>query len=161
MSGFKKLLISFSGNKLVQKILEYNVRKSHELMGIGVSTDVDNSGEIIIFKTLKRLIPQPYCIFDVGANKGQFLNLLLSNINKGSFHVHCFEPGSYTFKILSDNFRNNMNISLNNFGLGKEKGEFELFYDEPGSGIASLTRRRLDHLGIKFSKSEIVLWESC
>lgn len=112
MSGFKKLLISFSGNKLVQKILEYNVRKSHELMGIGVGTDVDNSGEVIIFKTLKRLMPPPYCIFDVGANNGQFLDLILSNIDIENFHVHCFEPGSYTFKILFDNFKNNYTFDL-------------------------------------------------
>jgi len=47
-------------------------------------------------------------------------------------------------------------IKLNNIGLGKEKGEALLYFDSAGSGLASLTRRKLEHFGIDFNKSEKV-----
>ncbi|MCW1916621.1 hypothetical protein OJ996_23745 [Luteolibacter sp. GHJ8] len=37
---------------------------------------------------------------------------------------------------------------MNRFGLGKIAGEFDLFCNEEGSGLASLTKRQLDHHGI-------------
>jgi hypothetical protein len=45
---------------------------------------------------------------------------------------------------------------LNNFGLGRENGIHELFYDKVGSGLASLSKRRLDHFDIQFEESEQV-----
>ncbi len=47
-------------------------------------------------------------------------------------------------------------ISLNNIGIGKECGEAILHFDSAGSGLASLTKRRLDHFGVDFSKTEKV-----
>jgi len=61
---------------------------------------------------------------------------------------------------LSDNAKGYSNVRLNNFGLGKESGEFELFYNEIGSGLASLSKRRLDHFGIDFRYSEKVRIET-
>lgn len=98
----------------------------------------------------------PYCIFDVGANQGQFLQLILDNIEGADFSIHCFEPGHGTFKILAESARKDKRITLNNIGIGKQKGEAVLHFDDVGSGLASLTRRRLDHFGIDFGKSEKV-----
>jgi FkbM family methyltransferase len=156
MPDFKKALVAFSGNTLVQKILEYNVYLSQYLMGIGAGGDVACSGEYAIIKAIKQFNLPSYCIFDVGANKGQFINLILSNFNSEDFHIHSFEPSYDTFQILSSNVDANAKVSLNNFGLGKEKGQLDLFYDEVGSGLASLTRRNLEHFGIDFAKSEKV-----
>jgi FkbM family methyltransferase len=157
MLGFRRILIPVSGNHLFQKLLEYNVCVSHYLMGIGTGGDVTFSGEHAVIKKLKHLNLPSHCIFDVGANKGQFLNLVLSNFREDNFYVHSFEPSLYTFQKLSSNVGNNPNVSLNNFGLSKEKGQFNLFYDELGSGLASLTLRKLDHFGIDFCKSEKVV----
>jgi hypothetical protein len=46
-------------------------------------------------------------------------------------------------------------VVLNNCGLGKEKGELQLYYDAEESG-GSLTKRRLNHMGIDYSQSETV-----
>ena len=108
----------------------------------------------LIFSSEKK--QPPYCIFDVGSNKGQFLQLILENIRDSEFSVHCFEPGHETFKYLVESTTKDARIKLNNVGLGKEEGEAVLHYDNAGSGLASLTKRKLDHFNIDFSKAEKV-----
>lgn len=156
MSVLKKALIRASGNHVIQNILEKTVRTSQDLMGIGSGGSVLSSGEQAIFRVLKQRVERPYCIFDVGSNKGQFLQLVLSKIAADNFSVHCFEPGKETFKILAESFKADKRIKLNNIGIGKAKGQAALYFDHVGSELASLTKRRLDHFAIDFSKSEIV-----
>lgn len=52
------------------------------------------------------------------------------------------------------------NVSLLRLALGDSPGNAELWFDEEGSGLASLTRRRLDHFGTDFSHSEVVTVET-
>jgi FkbM family methyltransferase len=125
-------------------------------MGIGSGSKVSASGEKMIFYALKQNLQPPYCIFDVGSNKGQFLNSIIENLSSDDFFVHCFEPGHESHKILVENFPQDDRIKLNNLGLGQERGEAVLYYDKPGSGIASLTKRNLDHFGIEFSTKETI-----
>ena len=156
MSILKKALIKISGNRFVQNVLEKNVQVSQYLMGIGSGSEVSTSGEEAMFRILKEKIKPPYCVFDVGSNKGQFLKLTLENIGTDDYSIHCFEPGHGTFKSLKASFKEDKRINLNNIGLGKEKGDAILNYNNAGSGLASLTKRRLDHFGIDFSQSEKV-----
>jgi FkbM family methyltransferase len=128
-------------------------------MGIGSGSSVDLSGETILVNKLKEVYANSghsLCVFDVGSNKGQFLKMILEGLQDIPFSVHAFEPSRHTFVSLSENIKSNLNIQLNNFGLGKERGEFELFYNEIGSGLASLSKRRLEHFGIDFKYSEKV-----
>ena len=99
MSILKKALIKASGNRFIQSVLEKNVQASQDLMGIGSGGGVLSSGEQSIFYVLKQRLKPPYCICDVGSNKGQFLQLILDNIKVDDFSIHCFEPGHETFKI--------------------------------------------------------------
>ncbi len=123
MSILMKTLIKASGNRFIQSVLEKNVQVSQYLMGIGSGSEVLSSGEQAIFYVLKQRLKPPYCIFDVGSNKGQFLQLILDNIEVGDFSIHCFEPGHSTFKILAESSKEDKRINLNNIGIGKEKGE--------------------------------------
>ena len=125
-------------------------------MGIGPGGGVSSSGEKSMFHILEQRIKQPYCIFDVGSNKGQFLSLILDNVSAKDFSVHCFEPGHETFRMLFESFNKDKRIKLNNIGLGREKGSALLHYDKIGSGLASLTKRKLQHFNIDFSKEEKV-----
>jgi len=156
MSILKKFLIKASGNRFIQGVLEKNVQASQDLMGIGSGGGVLSSGEQAIFYVLKQRLKPPYCIFDVGSNKGQFLQLILDNITVDDFSIHCFEPGHETFKILAESSKEDKRIKLNNIGIGKAKGVAILHFNSIGSGLASLTKRRLDHFGIDFNKSEKV-----
>lgn len=157
------LLKIFSGNYRAQKALQNYVSYSQKLMGIGSGAGVNSSGEKILLKYLKIIhnsTSEPLCIFDVGANKGQFLNMILGGLQNISYTIHAFEPSEKTFGMLSENFKHSPNVLLNNFGLGKTPGEFSLFYDKVGSGMASLSNRRLDHFGIDFNLSEEVKIET-
>ncbi|MDD3953328.1 MAG: FkbM family methyltransferase [Lentisphaeria bacterium] len=156
MSIPQKILISLSGNPFMQNVLEKIVQGSQNLMGIGSGTDVVSSGEQVVFRVLKQRLNPPYCIFDVGSNKGQFLKLILDHIAGDDFSVHCFEPGRETFKILESSFKTDKRIQLNNIAIGKEISEAKLYSNSAGSELASLTRRRLDHFGIDFNESEVI-----
>jgi FkbM family methyltransferase len=156
MSFVKKVLIKVCGNRFMQNLLEKNAQVSQYLMGIGTGGAVASSGEKAIFSFLQQRIQPPYCIFDIGSNKGQFLKLIQQNVKTEQYSIHCFEPGHETFKILAQTANNDPRIHLNNFGLGKEKGDAVLHYDNAGSTFASLTKRQLDHLSIDFSQSEKV-----
>jgi FkbM family methyltransferase len=124
-------------------------------MGIGSGAEVASSGENVVFHVLRVRRPGPYCIFDVGSNTGQFLEQILKNV-KGESQIHCFEPGEKTFRLLNQNVKRDARIKLNNTAIGREKGESRLHYDYAGSGGASLTKRRVDHFGVVFEKSETV-----
>lgn len=156
MSILKNALLKASGNRFIQSLLEKNVQTSQYLMGIGSGGGVLSSGEQAVFRVVKQRKQPPYCIFDVGANKGQFLQLILENVTQDDCRIHCFEPGRGTFQMLVEASKKDKRITLNNIGLGKDKGEALLHYDNVGSGLASLTRRKLDHFNIDFSKSEKV-----
>ena len=154
MSIIKSCLFKVSGNRFIQSLLEKNAKIAHNLMGVGTGGGVFSSGEQAIFHVLKQKLKPPYCIFDVGSNKGQFLQLMLVNIAVEDFSIHCFEPGYKTFEILVQSFNTDKRVKLNRIGLGKEETEAMLHYDIVGSGLASLTKRKLDHFGIDFSKAE-------
>lgn len=154
MPMLKCFLIKASGNGFVQSVLANIVETSQYLMGVGSGADVLSSGEQSIFKFIKQRMPPPYCIFDVGSNKGQFLELILRNVESGDLSVHCFEPGFESFKVLAEAFGQNKQISLNNVGLGRARCEAVLHFDEAGSGLASLTKRKLEHFNIDFGRSE-------
>jgi FkbM family methyltransferase len=128
-------------------------------MGIGAGSDVGSSGEKILIRKLRQryaTYSSPICVFDVGANQGQFLKLMADDLKDIPVTFHCFEPARHTFDILSERIGESPNIVLNNFGLGDHREEKDLYYDEIGSGLASLSKRRLNHFGIDFMLSEKV-----
>ena len=128
-------------------------------LGIGTGGDVTSSGEQAIFEQLNnstKSLDRPVCVFDVGSNQGQFLKLIDQALAKVPHQTHCFEPAPATFAILQKNAGSRSNVVCNSFGLGKVAGEYELFSDTAGSGLASLSPRRLDHFGIKFHRKEKV-----
>jgi len=57
--------------------------------------------------------------------------------------------------MMKENINNSKHKSFN-LGFGKEKSTMKLYYDNVGSGLASLTKRDLELLGIDFDKSEDV-----
>lgn len=162
MKLMKRLAIRLMSNGIAQQALERGVTRAQFLLGIGAGDDVATSGESALFRRLKADTrePEPLCVFDVGANRGQFLKLAVSELAGYPFSIHSFEPSAATFKMLAEVQGSDSRIVLNRFGLGRAKGELTLYYDQPGSGLASLTKRRLDHFGTAFSQSERVTIET-
>lgn len=151
-----RVLARLSGNRFVQNRLAKLVRVAQRLQGVGSGAGVSSSGEKSIFGALRKRPKTPRCIFDVGANQGQFLGLALEHVSTDEVSIHCFEPGRETFRLLSGAFSPNPRITLNNFGIGKSDGEATLHYNKAGSGLASLTKRRLNHFDINFEQLESV-----
>lgn len=153
------LLIKMSSNAFIQSKLENIVALFQILMGIGSGTGVVTSGEHVLISLLSEQYAsdEPICIFDVGSNQGQFCEMLEQGLQGKSFLIHSFEPSKYTFNSLKSNLEKYSNIIFNNIGIGKEIGELQLYYDKPGSGLASLSQRRLDHFDIDFNLSETVI----
>lgn len=161
-----KGLSLITGNPLAQRFLEFIVILAQYLMGIGSGGVVANSGEKIALslaidnskrRPLKdNSLRRTLCIFDVGANIGQFAGIAKSVLNVHPYLIHCFEPSRYTFNNLKINIGDDNRFLLNNFALGKSVGYSSLFYDEEGSGLASMTKRKLEHFGIDFDLSELI-----
>jgi len=155
-----------TGNALAQSFLEFIVILAQYLMGIGSGGVVADSGEKIALtwaignrkgcllgdNSLKRTL----CIFDIGANIGQFAGIAKGVLNAHPYLIHCFEPSRYTFEQLKFNIGDDNRFRLNNIALGKNVGYSSLFYDEEGSGLASMTKRKLEHFGIDFDLSELI-----
>lgn len=158
MKLLKNIAIWLSGNFFAQRLLQKNFEITSYLLGIGAGTNVKEGGELILVKKIIESQLNKAVIFDVGANIGDFSNLIINGLTgKLDIELHSFEPSKVTFKKLENNVKPNKNIFLNNLALGNKKGEVELFFDEAGSGLASLTKRKLDCFNIKFNLSEKVI----
>jgi len=101
---------------------------------------------------LQRLINNDDVCWDIGANIGFYSFLLASIANNGK--VYSFEPISKTFGDLEfgRKVNNFTNIDLNNYALGSEKTNQEIFFDDENlcAGTASFLSSN------QFGSSELV-----
>jgi FkbM family methyltransferase len=91
---------------------------------------------------------------DAGANLGNWSAGLLEYLPEA--RIIAFEPSKIAFEKLHDRFSSDERITCVNLALGKEGKTSTLYADESGSGLGSLTKRRLDHFDIDFVHSESV-----
>ena len=75
-------------------------------------------------------------MLDVGANKGQTIDILKLYFPKGN--IHAFEPGKKSFKQLSEKYASD-NISLNHVAVSSSNGVAK-FFDYPKSDLSSLNK---------------------
>jgi FkbM family methyltransferase len=155
-----KLSVPLSGNTFIQSLIERLLFSQflQQLIGIGSGSFTSESGEKAIFKLLKEKSKplDSLCVFDVGANQGQFLGIAQLHLQNLKVEIHAFEPSQYTYQILCKSAKSYKNVNLNNTALGMQIGQTELYYDKGGSGLASLSKRKLDHFGIDFNCSETI-----
>lgn len=93
-------------------------------------------------------------ILDIGANTGEWAGHLASI--RSDLRIHAFEPSSSAFEQLRQRFFSSESVTCHKVAVSRADGTGELFADRAGSGLGSLTRRRLDHVGIQFSSVERV-----
>ena len=142
-----KMASSLASNRIVCRFVDNSARMLYGILGIGTASTVD-SGEMASIRTCG----PGAVVFDVGANVGQFANLVQS-VLKPPYRLYCFEPSKEAFLQLT---KNTSNATLSNIALGDSPGRRALHSDWPGSGLASFTSRNLEHYGISFSHSETV-----
>lgn len=139
------------------KVIPYRlaVRGSRFLLatqGLGWATDVRDSGEVRAARaTLRRNDP---VIFDVGGNVGEFTAAL--SRERPDARIFVFEPSSAHFRRLQERFAGQPRIHLFHAGLSDHAGRLELRKETEITGLATLLRRDLSHLGIEQSQVEEV-----
>ena len=158
MSIIKQAFSVFTGNSLSQSLLEYNVKFAHFLMGVGAGTRVHSSGETSLVRHIEsyNAAEGQLCVFDVGANVGQFASLIRENCDMTRLTMHSFEPSVAAFEGLTKAHRDCSAIRLNNLALGAQSGTATLYSDKPASGLSSLTKRDLDHVGKTMNLTQTV-----
>lgn len=125
-------------------------------MGYG-KCEIDKDGEKDFLKNFGEKNKEPI-IFDVGANVGEYTKECKRLIPLSE--VCCFKPSKKTFQALKKNLKNFNGIRHHNLGFGEKKGKSTLYYDQEGSGLASLYNRKLDYRKIYFKKRETVNLET-
>lgn len=153
------ILYKLTGNTFSQRIIEKIFYLARLMLGIGTASFPLDSGEKKIFDYLKELYvddQEPLVIFDVGANKGQFLELTLQELLTYKYLIYCFEPVDFSYNELNKKYGDLNNVYLEKFGLDNTEHKSKIFYDFPGSLRASKFQRDLRHLDVHFSDSEIV-----
>ena len=91
---------------------------------------------------------------DIGGNTGSYTDELLKK--NPNINIHIFEPSKTNLQILNSKFINNKRITINPLAVSDITGTATLFSNEPGSGMGSLSKRKLDHVGINFEVTESI-----
>ena len=97
---------------------------------------------------------EPNVFVDIGGNKGYYTEAVLRKFPGTECHI--FEPSSANLEILRSKFDNMPNVIINGKALSDKAGLFTLYSNDPGSGLASLTKRNIDHVNIKMDLEETV-----
>ena len=71
--------------------------RAQGLMGIGAGTAVDSSGEAVALEMVRDRSRGLLCIFDVGANCGEYAELSLQVLKERVGAIHSFEPSPTAF----------------------------------------------------------------
>ncbi len=126
-------------------------------MNVGGGGTVFESGEVNVFRYIEHEFKnKEVVLYDVGANHGNYAMEAMHVLREGSVKIRCFEPGRTTYHKLIERMHSYSNIDCYNFGLSDKEEVAVLYYDKPGSSLASLYNRKLDYFGINFSKQEEV-----
>ena len=129
-------------------IIERLIQILFRLIGIGWGGQRTVVSEV---RYVKSIIKDGSIFVDCGGNIGNYSNQIIKEFNNPEIHI--FEPCLKNRDILLERF-DNKNIKINNVGLSNKTSDSILFSDKSGSGLASLTKRKLDHLYIDFNIEE-------
>ena len=93
-------------------------------------------------------------VLDVGANIGLYSEEILRACPNAK--IYAFEPSYVARALLSERLSVFPQVSVIPLALGSESKEMTLYADTPGSGLASLSKRRLDHFSLELQHHEEV-----
>ncbi|MBM0106165.1 FkbM family methyltransferase [Steroidobacter sp. S1-65] len=100
------------------------------------------------------LTAEPKLAVDIGGNVGSYTaELRRRNPN---LEIHTFEPSATNLRKLAERFKHDPLVTLIPLAVSDRSGDAVLFSNEPGSGLGSLTQRKLDHLNIPFDTTETI-----
>lgn len=129
---------------LAERIAAFSQGKGYGTASIKKEND-------IVHKLLKRI---PTLAIDIGGNVGDYTaEIRRRNPNA---EIHIFEPSATNIQKLNQRFGKETNIKILPYAVSNDAGSATLFANEPGSGLGSLTQRKLEHFNIDFKFKESV-----
>lgn len=136
--------ILFRLSKLIARISNY-------AQGKGYGTATISQEVKFVHQVLGRV---PQLAIDIGGNVGEYTAELRKK--NPSLEIHTFEPSSTNIGKLKARFADDQNIKLMPYAVSNISGSATLFSNEPGSGLGSLSKRKLDHFNIDFDFEETI-----
>lgn len=116
-------------------------------MNYGVSGDIKTNGELKLLHHLKNRINRDKpVLFDVGANLGEYSNLL-GDVFGSTTQIYAFEPSTPTYNELKQRLTHS-NIHAVNAGLSDRTQELKLFINKDHSSMASLYQRDIKNVSM-------------
>lgn len=109
-----------------------------------------------IMRYLQRHQQNRVTFFDVGANVGDYTDILLNmsiHFNL-SPQVFSFEPTAMSYQSICSRFRTNNHVRVINAAASDTKGKSAIYFDQEGSKLASLYPRNLDMYDIDMRMKE-------
>jgi len=88
-----------------------------------------------------------------GANNGYYTTALLKTSSSQCCKIIMVEPAPSLYKILKNIVNIYPDVAFEPVAIGSGAGVLKLFFDNPGSGLASLYQRDLHHVGAELSNS--------
>jgi FkbM family methyltransferase len=154
MSTLKDLFI---GKKYFQSLFERLHRISLRGMNYGLGGTISSSGELNLLKYVNKELEDTGhpILIDVGANDGKYISAMQTEFNNRAL-IYGFEPSASAFSLLENKWNDQDNIRLFQYGLAAEEGEMNLYFNEEGSGWASVYQRQGSMFNKDLSRSETI-----
>lgn len=96
----------------------------------------------------------PGLVIDVGGNRGEYAAAMRKRVPDSEIVI--FEPARGNCQRLAQRFANDRRISVEPHGLSNQESQATLYTNEEGSGIASLSKRDLSHIGVELNIEESI-----
>lgn len=145
---FYFILKPILGKKVLQYFFENLYLFSLAGMNYGLVTP-KNSGEAYTLKYVNAKLrsTSKIIIFDVGANKGEYVNSIISAMSK-QVNIYAFEPLEAACSILKRRFATSKSIKVFNLGFNDKVGKKNIHFNEDTSELASLYQRRAESMSL-------------
>jgi FkbM family methyltransferase len=102
----------------------------------------------------KLLITTPEIAVDIGGNLGDYSATLREK--SSNLKIYIFEPSATNLKKLNDRYKSDSLIDVYPYAISNFTGSSTLHTNELGSGLASLSKRRLDHFELTMDITESI-----
>lgn len=96
----------------------------------------------------------PKLALDIGGNVGEYTTGLIGRYP--GLEVHVFEPATVNIARLGARFGAGSGVTVVPCAVSDHAGEAPIYSNAPGSGLTSLSQRKLDHMGIPFTEQETI-----
>lgn len=141
--SFIKLFVNVFSRPLFYPLFQLLLKLSLYGMNRGPAgiLNLESSGELDALKYVKsKLKNHNIILFDVGANVGDYTDLLIELFQNIDFHIYSFEPALEAYKILSDKFKQDSRVKTYNIGFGSTEQKLNLYQPWDCATGASLSK---------------------